>query len=95
MAELYRVLEVAGFGTAICGQILADLGADTIVVKPPQGDGLRRRTPFFRDEPHPDPSLCWWAYNRNKRGITLDLEQPKPVRLSANTMTRCCGTFST
>src|SRR5579883_762494 len=73
MLEHLRVLEVAGFGTAICGQILGDLGADVIVVEPPEGDELRRRPPFYQDVPHPDRSLPWWAYNRNKRGITLDL----------------------
>src|SRR5205814_6385146 len=75
MLEPYRVLEVSGFGTAICGQILADLGADVVVVEPPDGAELRRRPPFYQDEPHPDRSLSWWAYNRNKRGITLGLEQ--------------------
>ena len=73
MLEPYRVLEVAGFGTALCGQMLADLGADVIVIEPPAGDALRRRGPFYGDEPHPDRSLNWWAYNRNKRGVTLDL----------------------
>ncbi len=73
MLEHLRVLEVAGFGTAICGQILGDLGADVVVVEPPEGDELRRRPPFYQDVPHPDRSLPWWAYNRNKRGITLDL----------------------
>lgn len=76
MLEPYRVLEVAGFGTSICGQILADLGADTIVIEPPEGDSLRQRAPFYNDEPHPDRSLPWWAYNRNKRGVTLNLETP-------------------
>jgi crotonobetainyl-CoA:carnitine CoA-transferase CaiB-like acyl-CoA transferase len=30
--------------------------------------------PFFADEPGPERSVYWWAYNRNKRGITLNLE---------------------
>ncbi len=81
MLEPYRVIEVAGFGTSICGQILADLGADVIVVEPPGGDSLRRRAPFYNDEPHPDRSLPWWAYNRNKRGVTLDLEQAEALAL--------------
>ena len=27
---------------------------------------------FFEDQPDPNRSLYWWAYNRNKRSITLD-----------------------
>jgi len=73
MLEHLRVLEVAGFGTAICGQIFGDLGADVVVVEPPGGAELRRRPPFYENVPHPDRSLPWWAYNRNKRGVTLDL----------------------
>ncbi|MHB8574776.1 MAG: CaiB/BaiF CoA transferase family protein [Dehalococcoidia bacterium] len=76
MLEPYRVIEVAGFGTAMCGQMLADLGADVVVVEPPGGAEMRRRPPFYEDVPDPNRSLTWWAYNRNKRGITLDLEQP-------------------
>lgn len=72
----YRVVEVAGFGTGMCGQMLADLGADVVVVEPPEGDGLRRRGPFYQDNPHPDRSLSFWAYNRNKRGVTLNLRTP-------------------
>src|SRR5262249_48359321 len=33
----------------------------------------RRLGPFYRDVPHPDRSLYWWAFNRNKRSITLDI----------------------
>jgi crotonobetainyl-CoA:carnitine CoA-transferase CaiB-like acyl-CoA transferase len=58
----------------LCGQILADLGADVIKIEPPGGSPARRLAPFYKDQPHPDHSLYWWAYNRNKRSITLNLE---------------------
>jgi len=46
-----------------------------IKVEPPGGCSARGIGPFFEDRPNPDRSLYWWAYNRNKRSITLDLER--------------------
>jgi crotonobetainyl-CoA:carnitine CoA-transferase CaiB-like acyl-CoA transferase len=68
----YRVLDLTDERGQLCGQILGDLGADVVIAEPPEGSSSRHLGPF-RDE-SPD-SLFWWALNRNKRGITLDLEQ--------------------
>jgi len=70
----YRVLDLSTERGLLCGQILADLGADVIKIEPPGGSPARRLGPFYKDQPHPDHSLYWWAYNRNKRSITLNLE---------------------
>ena len=37
MLSSYRVLDLTDEGALICGQILGDLGADVIVVEPPEG----------------------------------------------------------
>jgi crotonobetainyl-CoA:carnitine CoA-transferase CaiB-like acyl-CoA transferase len=74
MLSPYRVLDLTDEGALICGQILGDLGADVIVVEPPGGAAARRAGPRWHDDPGPDRSLNWWSFNRNKRGITLDLE---------------------
>jgi crotonobetainyl-CoA:carnitine CoA-transferase CaiB-like acyl-CoA transferase len=71
----YRVLDLTTERGLLCGQILGDLGADVIKIEPPGGSPARRLGPFYHDQPHPDRSLYWWAYNRNKRGITLDIEK--------------------
>jgi crotonobetainyl-CoA:carnitine CoA-transferase CaiB-like acyl-CoA transferase len=68
----YRVLDLTNERGLLCGQILGDLGADVVQVEPPGGSSARRLGPFLADEPGPDRSLYWWAYNRNKRGVTLD-----------------------
>jgi len=81
MLSPYRVLDLTTERGFLCGQILGDLGADVIKVEPPGGTPGRRLAPFYRDEPHPDRSLYFWAYNRNKRGITLDLERPEGQEL--------------
>lgn len=68
----YRVLDLTNERGLLCGQIFGDLGADVLKIEPPGGSDARRIGPFYKDEPNPNRSLFWWAYNRNKRGITLD-----------------------
>lgn len=70
----YRVLDLTDDKGFLCGKILADLGADVIKVEPPGGEPARHRGPFYQDIPHPERSLYWFAYNTNKRGITLNLQ---------------------
>ena len=70
----YRVLDLTTERGLLCGQILGDLGADVIKVEPPGGSPARRLAPFFEGQADPSRSLYWWAYNRNKRSITLNLE---------------------
>ena len=73
----YRVLDLTTERGLLCGQLLGDLGADVIKIEPPGGSPARRLGPFLDDQPHPDRSLYWWAYNRNKRSITLDIDRPE------------------
>ena len=76
LSEL-RVLELSHRPSgAYCAKLLADQGADAIKVEPPGwGDQSRHEPPFIGDEPHPDRSSTFLAFNTNKRGITLDVEQ--------------------
>ena len=73
MLSPYRVLDLTDEGAMICGQILGDLGADTILVEPSAGAQARRIGPFVDDLPDINRSLNFWSLNRNKRSITLDL----------------------
>lgn len=70
----FRVLDLTDEQGYLCGRILADLGADVIKIESPGGDLGRRIGPFYHNLPDPQKSLFWWAYNLNKRGITLNLE---------------------
>jgi len=70
----YRILDLTDYKGVYCGKVLADLGADVIKVEKPGGDSTRNIGPFYRDVPHLERSLYWWAYNTSKRGITLDIE---------------------
>ena len=69
-----RVIELANEKCAWAGKLLADMGADVILVEPPSGDAARQYGPFLEDEPGPDRSLYWWHHHTSKRGIVLDLE---------------------
>jgi crotonobetainyl-CoA:carnitine CoA-transferase CaiB-like acyl-CoA transferase len=68
-----RVLELPGDVGAYCGKLLADLGAEVIKVEPPGGDPSRRIPPFLHDDPHPEKSLYFFAFNTSKLSITLDI----------------------
>lgn len=70
----YRVLDLTDENGLLGARILADLGADTIVVEPPGGNHARRLGPFYHNIPHIEKSLFWFSLNTNKRGITLDLK---------------------
>lgn len=70
-----RVIELANERIAFAGKLLADMGADVILVEPPGGDPARGYPPFLDDTPGPDRSLWWWHYHTSKRGVTLDLDR--------------------
>ena len=72
-----RVVELSSERGAWAGKLLADMGAEVIVVEPPDGDPMRGYPPFLDDEPGPERSLYWWHYNTSKLGVTLDLFDPR------------------
>jgi benzylsuccinate CoA-transferase BbsE subunit len=76
-----RVLDLTDHKGALCGRILADMGADVIKIEPPGGDASRRVGPFLDDAPHRDRSLFFWFYNLNKRSLTLDLSGTQGVEV--------------
>jgi len=68
-----RVLEYAQYVAGpFAGMLLADLGADVIKVEPPAGDAWRRYEPFADGE-----SRYFYALNRNKRSVVIDLKDQK------------------
>jgi crotonobetainyl-CoA:carnitine CoA-transferase CaiB-like acyl-CoA transferase len=73
LLEGMRVLDLTDDRGLLCGKLLADMGADVILVEPPGGNPARNLGPFYQDCPGPDTSLYWWSYNTNKRSIVLDL----------------------
>jgi benzylsuccinate CoA-transferase BbsE subunit len=74
MLSPYRALDLTNESGLYCGKILADLGCDVVKVERPGGDTARSIGPFYDDTPHPEKSLFWFAYNTNKRSVTLNIE---------------------
>jgi crotonobetainyl-CoA:carnitine CoA-transferase CaiB-like acyl-CoA transferase len=69
-----RVLDLAG-GVAggYCSKLLADLGADVILVEPPEGDPCRRLGPFPDDGEDPERSGLPLYLHAGKRSVVADL----------------------
>lgn len=75
MLGLCRVLDLTDEKGSLCSKILADLGADVIKIEKPGGDNSRTIGPFYKNKADSSQSLFWFAYNLNKRSITLDIEK--------------------
>lgn len=70
-----RILDLTNARGQLCGKILSDLGAEVIKVEAPGGDEARNLGPFYHDVPDRNKSLYWFAYNTNKKSITLDIHK--------------------
>jgi crotonobetainyl-CoA:carnitine CoA-transferase CaiB-like acyl-CoA transferase len=69
-----RVLDLTGRMGGYCGLLLANLGAQVLLIEVPGGDPLRREGPFKNNTPHRERSLSFAAYHTNKHGAVLNLE---------------------
>lgn len=85
-----RVLDVGlwRLGHKFCTSLLAELGAEVIVVEPPEGDPMRKLTPFGREEymlkdkKTGEPCGLEFIHEmRNKYSITLNLDTPEGQKL--------------
>jgi crotonobetainyl-CoA:carnitine CoA-transferase CaiB-like acyl-CoA transferase len=63
-----RVLDLCDLRGQSCGRMLADLGAEVILVEPPEGMSSRRRAPVVDSQ-----SLYFATHNANKFSVQLDL----------------------
>ncbi|MCP5032454.1 MAG: CoA transferase [Actinomycetia bacterium] len=68
-----RVLDLGDRSAALGGRILADLGAEVIMVEPPDGNSIRHLAPFLDDEPGVEQSFAHQYLNANKSSVVLDL----------------------
>lgn len=68
LAQL-RVVEITDGKGEMCGRLLADMGAEVILVEPPQGLASRQQQPVYQGE-----SLHFASHNANKRSVALDLD---------------------
>ena len=52
-----RVIELSNEKLSFAGKLLGDMGADVILVEPPEGDPSRHYPPFIDDTPGDNRSL--------------------------------------
>lgn len=73
-----RVIELASEHAAYAGKLLADYGAEVLLVEPLGGHRTRGSGPFADSLPedHPDRSLWFWHYNTSKLSVQIDLHSP-------------------
>lgn len=64
-----RVVDRADASGALSGKLLAGLGADVVLVEPPEGSSLRGVPPFFAGAPDPERSVFFWFYAAGKRSV--------------------------
>ncbi|NMM39202.1 MAG: CoA transferase [Glaciimonas sp.] len=75
-----KVVDFSQIGAGpTCSMYLGDLGADVIKVEPPSGDVGRKLGPpwYFERE-----SAVYVAFNRNKRGVCLDLKMEGGLKVA-------------
>ena len=68
----YRVLDCTDERGAFAGLLLAQLGADVVLVEPPDGGRTRRTAPFVDDVPGVERSLVHQVLNRGKRSVVAE-----------------------
>ena len=73
MLSPYTVLDLTDDRGEFTSMALGDMGADVIKVEPPQGSTSRTVGPYMDGAAESERSLHYFAFNRNKRGVTLDL----------------------
>src|SRR6476646_2859540 len=76
MLAPYRVLDLTDARAELATFVLAGLGADVVKVEPPGGSPSHHAAPRVDGEPDALASLRFHAYNRGKRSVVLDLDDP-------------------
>ncbi len=75
MLSAYRVLDLSDERGQLAGQMLADLGAEVLLIEPPGGSRSRKLGPFVEGhEGDAEYSLWFWSYNRGQQSISIDLD---------------------
>ena len=75
-----RVVEVADESAAYGTRLLADLGAEVVIVEPPSGGPIRRLAPFVDGRSDGEHSYEHLQLNVNKRSVRLALDADEGQR---------------
>ncbi|MEZ5727381.1 MAG: CoA transferase [Burkholderiaceae bacterium] len=69
-----RVLEISHQAGAVCGRVLADLGAEVVKLEPPGGEPARSIVPRIPTAGGGETSAFWLAFNLNKTSTCVALD---------------------
>ncbi len=76
-----RVVELVDEPVDYCGRLLAGLGADVVVVEPPEGGFRRHQGPWAHGrQGDPDASLAQWHFDVGKRSVVIDPDDDETLR---------------
>ena len=71
-----RVLDLSNRFSHYAGKLLADMGAEVILIEPPIiGNSIRNKPPFIQDRSEIEFGIPHFYFNTNKRSITLDIHK--------------------
>ena len=70
--EGVRVLDLAGGAGALSTRILADLGAEVVMLEPPSGAGIRALAPFLDDRPGAERGYRHLYLDAGKRSVIVE-----------------------
>ena len=76
-----KVLDMTNESGAFASRILADLGADVILIEPPQGGRIRNLAPFLDNKKGIERSLYHLHHNANKRSLILDISNDNDLKV--------------
>ncbi|GAA0936096.1 CoA transferase [Pseudonocardia zijingensis] len=79
-----RVLDLTDERGLVAGRLLADLGADVVILEPPGGSTARRVPPLVAGS----GSAYWEAFAAGRRGVEADLESDAGRRLTRDLAAR-------
>lgn len=77
----YKILDLSDERGQLASKNLADLGATVIQIEPPKGSHARSVGPYYQNDNDPEHSLTWWAFNTNKKSITLDITKAEGKKI--------------
>jgi benzylsuccinate CoA-transferase BbsE subunit len=87
--EGVRVLHIPHLMTLMAGRLLANIGADALLLEPPGGAAVRWTPPFLHREPSPHGSLPFLFATTSHRSITLDLTHRDAAPLLRRLLATC------
>jgi crotonobetainyl-CoA:carnitine CoA-transferase CaiB-like acyl-CoA transferase len=86
----HRILDLTDDRGHLAGLLLAQLGAEVILVEPLDGHRTRHRAPYIDDVVDPDRSIEFHAFNRGKKSVTVsDAVELAELAASADAIISC------